>query len=549
MIQEGFSLHISEGKVQYENFFRSGNDSFKFENDEVLILIEGIILNRIKLLNQHQAKDFPSLIAKLFTQKNSLLLNDLEGEFRGFIYDKKNKKIAAFTNPVATQSVYFTQNCAGIFIDSSLVRLNETLKKNNISTEPNLSALYQILVCVNILEDQTVLQNVYKLFDGEFLTIDTDCLQFKREFYFEVKTDSYFSGSKDSALDTAHEIFGNAVKDEYEKDSELGRNHLTLLSGGLDSRVAAFYAMKNGQKPDSFLCFSQSGYLDETIARKIAEDFKIPFQFVALDGGSFLKYIDEVTKISEGSGHFTGGIHVKYATENLNGNNFGIFHSGQIGDGILGGFNTVPQRKKPTHFKIVNRREFLPKIETELNQIISKYETEELFLLRNVAYNRTVLGAKVFQQSAFHTSPFMMKDFLTFSLSLPEKWKFNHRFYLEWIAKHLPEATEYQWERTMMKPNAAWKTAFGDKVKKRIFTKWNDKVLQKPFRSSMYPYQFYFSQSPEIQKYYQNYFDENIFRIEKYPELKKDVEFLFSQKDFHSKSLAVNVLSIFKLFF
>lgn len=549
MIREGISLHIFEGKVHYETFFCSGNDSFFLEKDEVVVAVEGIILNKSKLLEQHAAKDFPALFLQLYQQKNSNCIKDLEGEFRGFIYDRKSAKVIVFTNAVATQSIYYSQNKEGIFFDSSLVRLNSNLRVKNISTEPNLSAIYQILVCVNTLEDQTVVQDVHKLLDGEMISVDMNTGNFLKQFYFSINSDLYFSGSKDKAIDTAHEIFSDAVFQEYSKDKELQKNHLSLLSGGLDSRVAAFYAIKNGQKPDSVLCFSQSGYLDETIARKIAFDYKIPFQFVALDGGSYLNYIDEVTEISEGSGHFTGGIHVKYATEKLLQKDFGIFHSGQIGDGILGGFNTVPARRKPSHFKIVNQKEFLPKIETELNRIISKYETEELFLLRNVAYNRTVLGAKVFQQTAFQASPFMVKDFLTFSLSLPENWKYNHRFYLEWIAKHLPEATKYQWERTMMKPDAAWKTTFGDRVKKKVFIKWNEKILQKPFRSSMYPYQYYFSQSIEIQSYYHNYFDKNLFRLEGFPELKKDIEFLFAKEDFQSKSLAVNILAIFKLFF
>lgn len=549
MIQEGFSIYISGGKVFSESFFRKGNDSFTLEDEDLLIFLEGIILNKKKLLAQNQKTDFSQLFRDLYTLKKADCVKDLEGEFRGVIYDKKIGEVLAFTNPCATQSVYFTQNSDGFFIDSSLVRLNRTLQNKGIRTKPNLNAVYQILVCVNILEDKTVVENVFRLLDGEFLTFNMNGDKLRREFYFTVNTDSYFSGSKDEALDLAHQIFSEAVLTEYQKDTELGKMHLALLSGGLDSRVAMFYAMKIKQKPDTAFCFSQSGYLDETISRNIAADYDLPYIFVPLDGGSYLKYIDEVTEISEGSGHFTGGIHVKFATEKLNNQSFGIFHSGQIGDGILGGFNSAPTRKKPSHFKIVNNPELLPKIESELNGIISKYDTEELFLLRNVAYNRTVLGAKVFQQTAFHTSPFMVKDFLTFSLSLPERWKFNHHFYLEWISKHLKEATAYPWERTMMKPDAHWKTSFGDRIKKRTFIKWNEKVVRKPYRSSMYPYQYYFSQSEEIQQYYKDYFELNIHRLEDYPELKKDVELLFSKSDFQSKSLAVNVLSVFKLFF
>ncbi len=192
---------------------------------------------------------------------------------------------------------------------------------------------------------------------------------------------------------------------------------------------------------------------------------------------------------------------------------------------------------------------FLPKVKNSLDEILKKHETEELFLMRNVAYNRTLLGAHVFQEKRYQTSPFMTKDFLQFAISLPEEWKFNHRFYLEWITKHCKEATKYRWERTLMKPDANWKTVFGDKFLKRSFLILNQKILKTPQKASMYPYQFYYNQNTEIQQYYQQYFDENLYRIENYPELLSDVNELFKSQDFYQKSQAINILAIFKLYF
>ena len=68
---------------------------------------------------------------------------------------------------------------------------------------------------------------------------------------------------------------------EYQKDTEFGTDHLALLSGGLDSRVAMMYAIKNNEKPGNALCFSQSKYFDHTISEKIAADFDIHYEYVA----------------------------------------------------------------------------------------------------------------------------------------------------------------------------------------------------------------------------------------------------------------------------
>lgn len=367
--------------------------------------------------------------------------------------------------------------------------------------------------------------------------------------YFGLSTTAYYSHSKNQAVDKMHEVFTDAVLMEYHKDNELGKNHLSLLSGGLDSRVAMMYAMQNNEIPDNALCFSQSGYFDHTISEKIAEDLGIHYEFIPLDGGKFLYKIDELTEISEGMVFYIGAIHVSHAVEKMNYENFALFHSGQIGDGVLGGFNSEPRRKKPTQFKIVVNDTFLPKVQDSLSEILKNYETEELFLLRNIAYNRTLLGAHVLQQKRYQTSPFMSRNFLKLAISLPEEWKFNHNFYIEWISKHCKESTKYRWERTLMKPNAKWKTAFGDQVIKRSFRILNEKILKTPQHASMYPYQYYYDSDQKMQEFYQDYFNKNLYRIERYPELWADVKMLFQSKNFHIKTQAINILSIFKLYF
>ena len=131
------------------------------------------------------------------------------------------------------------------------------------------------------------------------------------------------------------------IQNEF-KSVGLNSNYLLALSGGLDSRVAMFYAIKNNQKPDNAFCFSQSNYLDHTISEKIARDFDLHYEFVPLDGGSFLSKIDQLTRISEGMVFFTGGIHVQHALDHLLYENFALFHGGAIGDGVLGAFNSAP---------------------------------------------------------------------------------------------------------------------------------------------------------------------------------------------------------------
>ena len=546
---KGFNIHISGNQINTNLFFENDYDSFIFKNDEVEIAIEGIILNKQQLLQNSSYSNFSDFFINLYQNKNINSIKELDGEFRGFVWDKLNHKVFIFTNPTSTQRVFYTKQNGQIFIDSHLVRLTESLKKNNIPVTPNINNLYKLLTFGNMLENETPIENIFKILDGHYIEVDLKTKNILEEKYFDLENVAYYKDSKEKAIQDLDAIFSENIALEYQKDTELNSKHFTLLSGGLDSRIAMLYADKLDEKPDEAFCFSQSGYLDETISRQIAMDYKIPYTFQSLDGGSYLKYIDKLTKLSEGCGLFTGGIHIQYAFENLKNKDFKIVHSGSIGDGILGGFNTVPFRKKPGEFKIVVNPKFLPKVKSDFEKVLNQYESEELFYLRNVAYNRTVLGAQVIEQYAYQTSPFMSKTMLEFAISLPEKWKINQKLYLEWLNKFTPNASDYIWEKTGMKPNAQWKSTFGPKVKKRFSKLWNAKITKQTEKISMYPYEFYYYNSQEIQDYYQAYFKENIWRLENYPELKQDVEFLFEQKDFYQKSQGVNILAIFKLFF
>lgn len=547
-MKSGFSLKIEDKHVK--TLFSAENyDSFLFKDDKVEIAIEGLILNRQKLLDESCFTEFPLLFLKFYTEKEEKCVNELEGEFRGYIWDKLRNKIFVFTNPTSTQRVFYARFKNIIFIDTHLVKLVSSLKIAEINPTPDIQNIYQLLSFGSMLENSTPIRGVYKILDGHYLEIDLVNSSVVEKAYFSLEDFPYWASSKEKAIGEIHEIFSENIRAEYAKDDDYQSKHFALLSGGLDSRTAMLYAVKMNKKPDTAFCFSQSSYLDEKISRKIANDFQIDYQFQPLDGGSYLKEIDKLTEISEGCGLYTGGIHVNHAFENLTDTDFKLVHGGAIGDGILGGFNLVPFRRKPAGEKLIVNRHFLPHVGEKFTRFLQKYDSEDLFYLRNVAYNRTVLGAQVIQQYAYQTSPFMSKEILKLAISLPEKWKSEQHFYMEWIAKHCPEATKYRWERTLMKPDAKWKTAFGDQVVKRVYKIAHDKILKTPHKSSMYPYQYYFESDADIQKYYQKYFEENFHRVEAYPELSADILELINSKYFYSKSQAINILSIFKLFF
>lgn len=546
---KGFSLKISNGAVKVNSFISSDYDNFYLRNDRYEFLFEGVLLNRQKLLNEFALKDFETLIAELYHLKRENIIKEFEGEFRGFIFDKIENKLTVFTNATSTKRVFYGQFGEEIYIDSSLVRLTQALKKNTIFPLPDLEGFYQLLSFGNMFENKTPLENVYKLLDGHSLKIDIKNNSLSEKKYFEISSSETYKHSKENALKEVHERFSLAVKSEYEKDSELNSKHFAQISGGLDSRIAILYAIQQNQKPDDVFCFSQSEYLDHTISQKIAKDFDIQYRFVALDKGFFLKNIDRLTAISEGTNFYLGAIHVDSAFSKID-KDFQLIHSGIIGGEIMGGsYYESAKPCKPRFSRILSNPDFVKRIEESTQKIFNNYEREDLFLLRNWGFNKTVLGSQVTENFATTLSPFMQTDFLKFMYSIPHEWKYDYQFYFEWFHKYCPEMGKYVWEKSLLRPNQMWKLKFGTKYYKPILTKISEKINGLQSQTSMYPYQFYFDQSEELQKYYQDYFDENIERLQHFPELKEEMIQLFASSNFFAKAQAINVLSIFKLYF
>lgn len=547
-MKKGFSIKISEQNIEVKSFISGQYDDFHLQTDHFDFLLEGVLLNRKKLLHEYALKDFETLIRELYTQKKQDLIREFEGEIRGFIFDKTQKKLFVFTNITSTQRIFYGKFDHEVYVDTSLVRLNETLKKANIPVTPELSSLYELLSLECILENKTVIENIFKVLDGHYLEIDVEELSCKSKLYFSVESEP-LKCSKETALASIHELFSESIKAEYEKDFEYNTPHFTLLSGGLDSRIAAFYAAGLKLKPDTLFCFSQSGYLDHQIAAKIAEDYEIPFRFTALDGGAYLKNIDHLTRLSEGSNIFTGSIHVDYAFSRIN-KNFKIVHTGQIGGEVMGGsYYQSKTATKPRISRIVQNNKLFPKMKDHLDAIISGYEREDIFLLRNWGFNKTVFGAQTVENFGLMTSPFMQKDFLKYIFAVPHEWKYGYRLYYEWYTKFCPQVSAYTWEKSLLKPDKYWKLKYGTNLLKPIIGRISQSFSMLQKHSTMYPYQYYFDNNLEVQEYYHNYFEENIHRIESFHELMSDVKSLFASPDFHQKSMAINILSIFKLYF
>ncbi|WP_413532790.1 asparagine synthase-related protein [Empedobacter brevis] len=537
---KGFQLKINRDNITYKvRFEQSSFDNYFVDCNEIVICLEGVLLNHTKLIERYNLSE--NYLHQLYKDFEKDFVKYLEGEFVGFVYDKHKKQLLAFTNFTATRKLLYYKDANNIIIDTSLIELTNCLKQENKNYSLDEIAMYQLLVCENTLEDYTPIKEVKKLNDAQILTIDLKNLDLDITSYYSPFP--RFKGSKIEALKEIDRLFTQAVCLEFDKDKELNKETFALLSGGLDSRMTLMVALKNGYKIDEAFCFSQKNYWDEIIAKQIAKDYNIPFHFIALNGGEYITEIDEIFNVSNGFVVYSGALHTNFAYKSINRNRFGLIHSGQLGDGVFGMFNRKRKKTIPTKEKIVVHDRLFHRMEKEFNHIISQYDNEEHFLTRNVGYNRTVLGSYMAEEFSYQTSPFMNSDFLKFVHSLPEEWKYNQELYIEWINQYHPETTKYIWERTLLKPTSKKNTVLGDKIVKRSFNILINRIFKKQNFGKMTAYDYYYKQDKRHQEKMNDYFENTISFITS-ETLKNDLISLYKTGNFIEKTTVLTVLSI-----
>ncbi|MDR1652304.1 MAG: hypothetical protein LBS01_01385 [Prevotellaceae bacterium] len=524
------------------------NDKVFAEDADFVAGIDGAILNLTYLQNKTNSQTAFEMLKKLYFAENEDFVKHLRGSFSGFIFDKKEKRWTIFADATGGKRIFFYKNNDLLFFSSELKEISFLLSKFNLNKNLNRNAAYFLLTCGFMLEDNTLLENVKRLMPGNMLIINNNKLETKE--FFHLKNIQKTSLCKTEIIETMDSLFSEAVRLQFEKDKENDYQHIATLSGGLDSRMTVLTAHKLGYTEQLNFTFSQSDYLDEKIAKRIAIDHHHDFLFHSLDYGNYLKNIDKTVFYNDGLILYSGGAHIFNAVEDINLNRYGIVHTGLIGDAVIGSFLSVPRAIKPAVEMGIHSKVLLPEIQHVITEITQKYETEELYKF----YSRAFLGAMngalfldIFSETA---SPFLNLDFLAFCYSIPEHLKYKEQIYIEWIGKRHREFDGYIWEKTGVSPLKSnnYKKYCSLGYYNRMSGKFFDRMSGKT-KSGMNPFDRWLIENISLKNYIENYFSRNISVLDKHEKLQTQCRFAFQTGNSQDKFIVLTLLAAIKLHF
>lgn len=582
----GFIAHIGNGKLQFAPEKRTKlvvnrmegkgflierrvvnkfmNDRLFSETDKYIVVVEGVIVNNHNLMEKYQSATWLDCVVNMYEQEGDRFFNAFRGSFSGLLYDKAQDKWLVYTNHIGDKQVFVYHTSDGYLFASEIGFIADTCKLNGWSLSLDETGAYFTLTHGFCIEDITLIKEIRKLPAGYYYKLQNGQLSDIQYHRFSNKPKEM---SKDEAVDGIDRLFRQAVKREFEKDKEYGYQHIACLSGGLDSRMTVWVSHQMGYTNQLNITYSQSGYLDFSIAQQIAIDLHHDWLFKPLDGGDCIREIDNVTSIAYGSATFFGLAH-GYSMERLiNYDDYGIIHTGQIGDSIIGtffkrnGYNPEYGTGQGAYsLELIDRLKDY--------KFKHKYENEEIFCLYTRAFTGANQGLLTFQENSESYSPFTDVDFLEFAYSIPVDLRYNHRIYFDWILDKYPHAGEYVWEHTnaliqrLEKRKIRTMKIFGHIIPhftEPTFKKYlhgfihrrlqchkrNNQAKRIPSKHNMNPIDYWYQSNPFLREFIDSYWKDNEYLLP-HNQLGKDMLHLYKDCAFFNKLQALTVLAALK---
>ena len=540
------SLNYEDIKIQRRTLRKFLEDKVFYQDENYLILTEGVIFNKTDLVKKYKKENFKDTIIEMYKNKEEFFL-EFRGTFSGVFIDKVTSKTLIYTDHIGNKKLYYSIFNNQIIIGYDLYEITDILRKNNKEYSFNKEAAYSLLIYGSMLENITLINEIKFLKAGQYIKIENENIEVLR--YHKLTQEPIEEKTEDEIIEKIDFLFKQAMKRQYLKNEEYNYLNIAPLSAGLDSRTTNF-ALKELCKDKEVIniTYSQNNYLDEKIPKVISKDLKNHWIFKSLNNGLSLKLIEEVNKITNGIILSYGACQTLDIVKYLNFENIGVIHTGMFGECLAGGELDYTTLGKAS--EICTDRLKIKKSKIE------RYDNFEIFNYYNGSFLKSFMGSpKIFQEITESFSPFYDVDFVQYTLNIPAEIRKNHNIYDKWLLKKYPESCKYL--ANGRKIGSKVIKLFGRDIPIHqvlprginfLLNKMKCKKESFETKKSMNPLDLWYEKNIQIKNYFDFLFNKFINEIED-NEIKKDCKELYINGNTLEKDLVLTFLLSYKNLF
>lgn len=542
------------GMTVERNTLRSFSEDKAFARlGNAVVVSEGVLLNKRELQERYEAATVAELLWKMYTRLGETFPVELRGPFAGALYDGEKDLWLIYTNHIGDNPVYYAAEGGRFFAGSQVNYVLDACRRGGVALTPDGQAAYQMLTFGHMEDERTYARQIRRLRGGTCLLWRRGTAEVREYHTFHRHPERFAGQSREQILQALDETFRRAVEREYSKDEEYGRLHLADMSGGLDSRMGAWVAHELKPRHIQYMTYCKAGYLDEKIARQLAFHWGDEILAKSLDDVSFLYDVEENVFLLGGLSVYSGITGGKRMLESLNMDRYGLEHTGQVGDAVLGSFYHRPEdgaRNLPSK-KNSEKLSFRLRPE-EGGCYHDRFDDHEIYLLYTRGFQGAANTHQIRKNFTEVVSPFLDPDLIQLCLDLPVELRIGHKLYKEWILSRYPGAAAFPWEKEKSRiTDPAWL-----KLIKKVLMRGPDKLFYllgrgDKARQDMNPLDFWLRHNEPVRKYLDDYEKAGYaFLPPGCPEeLEKDMHGLYISGTAKEQMMVLTVLASMKLYF
>lgn len=520
------------------------DDKCFVDSEKYIIILEGVIFNKKEIMDKTGYDSWKDYLIDA-VEKDRCFFAEFRGSFSGGMYIKSEKKWIFYTNQIGDKAVFYYAVGGRFCVASQVNYILEAMREENLKRTLDNSAVYNMLTFGFMEQNQTYLQEIKRLLAGTYLEIDehgnTSVHTYHR--FTHMKYD-YSQKSEEELMDIVEEAFTRAVKLEYDKDKEYGYAHLADLSGGLDSRMTTWVAYENGYTPQQNITYCKSNYEDEMIAKEIAAYCGNDLLAKPLDDLNWVYDLNDIVDMNFGLSLYAGITGGKRLLESLNWNKFGLEHTGQLGDAVLGAYCSDMNELESVELMGMYSSRLSERIPNDYRKLFSD---TEIYKLYTRGFGGILCSHLIRQNFTEVASPFLDVDFLEICYSIPFRMRMQEVFYQKWIISKHRKAADFRWEKIRGKiTDPAWK-----KTACKVFRKGKG-MLRRVFKAAvtdhMNPMQYWYDSTPKMREFMNNTYKNSKAWQYLSEDAAKDVRFLFENGTTMEKFQVLTCLRAIELY-
>ncbi len=442
--------------IKRKNFVKFGKYYYKFSNNIKLIKEKNFLL----LFNGNLYPDINLRLKDIFLslKKSPIFLPSLKkfkGKYCGIFIDKKNDSVVIFNDQLGLNDIFYYYKNNQLIIANKFVNFFSI--KNFSKNDLDLTALGEFLLYEHVFLDRTFIKNIKLLKYATLKKFDLRQNKTKEKKYWSYVFKEKKKINRNEVMKKLDILLRKSIKRIHLLNQN--KRFLIGLSGGLDSRLLAKYAMQEGIDLYPFV-FSNKNSDTFYISKKIAQMLNLTLkQLIIRDDywkwkNKHLKY-DPMMNIMYTSYYSIA--------KNLDKNK--IMLTGFNGDNLFGShirkidfsssINFIDKINSKYMLKI-KKSIISQKLLNSLNKDILKYKqfdhdwkNKELFNFesRQLRFIKNSPSFSFYGDFENNFSIFSDIDLVNFVLELPIKELFNCKLYHDFICKYHPELAKIRIER------------------------------------------------------------------------------------------------------